>query len=303
MTPLSRHTPAACVDSWLNRSAARPPDAAASPGLPTSLVTTPVGPVRLHDSGGQRPCVVLVPDGPNVIEHYEALIRRLSPELRVLCFDMPGFGFSRPRPSYDHSLDQGAQAVLGVLDRLGIARATLAFSCANGFYALRAARLAPQRVASLFLSQTPSLPAMQAWVERVIPRPLKLPVAGQLLARLFRHRAARSWYSAALPKGSDAGPFWRTSGRALRAGGCFCLAGVVQGLGRETAASLAGVAQPCTLVWGTQDRSHRATRADSLRDCVPQARLVSFEDCGHFPDLEQPGRYAGLLLDHMKSLP
>jgi pimeloyl-ACP methyl ester carboxylesterase len=105
--------------------------------------------------------VVFVPDGPNVIEHYAGLILALSERLRVVCFDMPGFGHSLPR------LEQGANTVLAVLDRLDIRSATLAFSCANGFYALRAARLAPGRVSSLFLSRTPSLDAMHACMCRV----------------------------------------------------------------------------------------------------------------------------------------
>ena len=100
-----------------------------------------------------------------MIEHYERLIPLLTPYLRVVCFDMPGFGFSLPSASYTHSLDQGAATVLAVLDALQIERATLAFSCANGFYALRAAKLAPHRINSLFLSQTPSLAAMHQWAQ------------------------------------------------------------------------------------------------------------------------------------------
>ena len=87
---------------------------------------------RVFDSESAKPCVVFVPDGPNVIEHYEAVFALLSPRRRVVCFDMPDFGFSLPTPTYAHSLDQGANAVIGVLDALEIERATLAFSCANG---------------------------------------------------------------------------------------------------------------------------------------------------------------------------
>ncbi|MBP6279160.1 MAG: hypothetical protein KA388_05300, partial [Rhodocyclaceae bacterium] len=39
-------------------------------------VTTPVGTVRLYDSAPNdrsKPCVVFVPDGPNVIEHHAAV--------------------------------------------------------------------------------------------------------------------------------------------------------------------------------------------------------------------------------------
>ena len=35
----------------------------------------------------------------------------------------------------------------------------------------------------------------------------------------------------------------------------------------------------------------------SLLTVVPHARFVAFERCGHFPDLEDPRRFAELLLD------
>jgi pimeloyl-ACP methyl ester carboxylesterase len=267
--------------------------------LPTAIVRTTVGPVRVYDSNTAGPCVVFVPDGPNVIEHYEALFALLTPRLRVVCFDMPGFGFSLPERNYEHSLVQGANAVLGVLDAVGVQRATLAFSCANGFYAMRAAALASSRVTSLVLAQTPSLTAMRAWTDRVIPWPVRVPVVGQVFVWALRKRIAQGWYDVALPKGTDRSPYHDTTRRALADGACNCLASVVQGLAHEQVDVVAGLALPCTMVWGPQDRSHRYTEPDSLHDCIPGAEIVSFDECGHFPDLEAPTRYAEILFSHL----
>jgi pimeloyl-ACP methyl ester carboxylesterase len=196
---------ASFIDSTLARLSARQRTGMDGGALSTQRIDTPVGPVRVFDSAARdsantKPCVVFVPDGPNVIEHHEELIGLLSNQLRVVCFDMPGFGFSFPQSGYQHSLDHGARAVLGVLDHLGIAKATLAFSCANGFYALRAAQLAPERVNNLVLSQTPSMAAMRAWTSRVIPWPIRVPVIGQIIAWLSRKKAAHGWYKIALPR-------------------------------------------------------------------------------------------------------
>jgi pimeloyl-ACP methyl ester carboxylesterase len=288
----------AFFDSLLTRLSSQHRREPSSKALLTRFVATPVGTVRVYDSTptSTKPCVIFVPDGPNVIEHYEALMALLSPHLRVVCFDMPGFGHSLPQASYTHSLDQGAQAVLGVMDALNIDKATLAFSCANGFYAMRAAQKAPQRITQLLLSQTPSLHDMHAWVERIIPKPLKVPVLGQLLAWLFRRKTALPWYRAALPRTTDAAPFQDKARYALACGSCFCLAGVVQGLLGEAPDSLRDVSTPCTVIWGAMDRSHKPTKPQSLLDCMPHARIVHFDDCGHFPDIEQPERYAALLL-------
>ena len=285
------------VDSLLTRFSARQRKGVTGGVLPTRRIDTPVGCVRVYDSESAKPCVVFVPDGPNVIEHYETLFSLLSQRLRVVCFDLPGFGYSFPRSSYKHSLDQGAGAVLSVLDGLGIEKAALAFTCANGFHALRAAQLAPERITNLVLSQTPSLTAMHAWTSHVIPWPLRIPVVGQIAAWLFRGKAAQAWYGMALPRTTAPKPFQEKALDALAGGACFCLAGVVQGLARERMVSLSGVATPCTMIWGAKDHSHKYTDPMSLHELVPKAEIVRFEDCGHFPDIEQPERFAALLME------
>ncbi|MDB4991327.1 MAG: putative alpha/beta hydrolase [Myxococcaceae bacterium] len=282
-------------DSWLARQAARRRRPNTSAMLTRDLAT-PVGLVRVFDSASDKPCVVIVPDGPNVIEHYEGIVKRLSQDVRVVCFDMPGFGFSFPRSDYRHTLDEGARAVLGVLDALSVPRATLAFSCANGLYALRAARLAPKRVHSLFLSQTPSLHAMQTWAERVIAAPLRKPLLGQASVWFGRHALAEHWYGMSLPRGIDPEPFRAPARAALVHGGCFSLAGIVQGLLASSQKDLLDVSTRCTMLWGEQDRTHRGTNPSSLRDCAVQAQILRLENVGHFPDLEAPERYATLLL-------
>ncbi|QUP56580.1 alpha/beta fold hydrolase (plasmid) [Ralstonia syzygii] len=291
--------PGSLIDSLLTRISRIHLKRQGGEVLPTFQVNTAVGAVRVYDSGSTKPCVVFVPDGPNVIEHDEVLIGLLVQRFRVVCFDMPGFGFSLPRPSYKHSLVQGANAVLGVLDGLGIRTAALAFSCANGFYALQTALMAPERITNLVLSQTPSLTAMHAWAYRTIPRPLRIPVIGQVAAWLFRRQAAHRWYGRALPRTTDAQCFRKTAHHALSSGGCFCLAGVVQGLIREKAEPLKAIETPCTIIWGTRDDSHRDTNPTSLREYIPQAEMIRFDDCGHFPDIEQPERYASVLIERI----
>ncbi|MBY0459892.1 MAG: alpha/beta hydrolase, partial [Gemmataceae bacterium] len=132
---------------------------AAASGIRT--LACAAGRIRVFDSGPERhdsPVVVIAPDGPNAIEHYSELVRLLAGQLRVVVFDLPGFGRSYPSADFRFRLADGAKATLEVLDALDIRRATLAFPCANGFYAAAVARAAPDRVAALVLAQTPSYP-------------------------------------------------------------------------------------------------------------------------------------------------
>jgi pimeloyl-ACP methyl ester carboxylesterase len=113
----------------------------------------------------------------------------------------------------------------------------------------------------------------------------------------IRKKAAQRWYRTALPRRTAPEPFQKKALDALSGGACFCLAGVVQGLAREEKTSLRGVSVPCTMIWGAKDLSHKFTDPNSLQEIVPEAEVVHFDECGHFPDLEQPDRFAALLLD------
>ncbi|HZP12700.1 MAG TPA: alpha/beta hydrolase, partial [Nevskiaceae bacterium] len=207
-------------------------------------------------------------------------------------FDMPGFGFSKQTWSYRHRLDQGARVVIEVMDALDVREASLLFSCANGFYAIAAAKAAPQRIRSLVLTQTPGISAMPAWTQRNVPKLIQTPLAGQITMKLAKRKFAHAWYGIAMNDKQQKSEFRALADRALTQGACFCLADVVQGLGRATHGELAGVKQPTTLFWGDSDRSHKDTRAESLLELLPHAHIRHCPACGHFPDLEQPQAYA-----------
>lgn len=284
---------ASALDNLLNRVNG------AAGGWPadTRFVETRAGRIRVRDSGGKGPVIVMTPDGPNVIEHHAELIALLAQDARVVCFEMPGFGFSAPRADYGHTLEQGSDVVLAVMDALDLKEAALAFSCANGFYAIAAARKAPARIRRLLLAQTPGFSAMPAWTARNVPTAIRAPVIGQLVNRLARRKLAYAWYGIAMNDKARRDAYRKTAAHALDHGACFCLAGVVQGLSRAQDAALAGVKQPVSLLWGDADRSHAQTRAESLLELLPQARIRHLPDCGHFPELEQPQVHAEFALN------
>ena len=61
------------LDSYLAQSAASRRKRPTNTLLITRMVNTPTSAVRVFDSESAKPCVVFVPEGPNVIEHYKAL--------------------------------------------------------------------------------------------------------------------------------------------------------------------------------------------------------------------------------------
>lgn len=252
--------------------------------------------LRILDTDGQLPALLIVPDGPCIIEHYLPMVAQLRDSLRVICLDLPGFGMSAPGPDYRHRLQDGAQVLLNTLTALRLDTAAIAASCCNGYYAMAAARQMPDRIHHLFLSQTPSLADMRNWVQRIVPRPIRVPLLGQALAYTKRQQIAHGWYKVALADREQRAPFQQTAKRALDNGGCYCFASVVQGFSHCHADDLQGIETPVTALWGMKDRSHAGCAAHSIHAHLPQARITQAETAGHFPDLEAAPQFIAQIL-------
>jgi pimeloyl-ACP methyl ester carboxylesterase len=256
------------------------------------------------DTKGNKPVIISVPDGPNVIEHHQNLIEKLSVNFRVICFEFPGLGFSFPSFEHDYSFERSAKILLQLMDILKVEKAALCFSCSNSFYAIKAAEIAPYRFTHLFLTQTPSLHSMKDWTDLTIPKILTYPVVGQLINSFTEEKLARIWYKTALPKATSKTEYECIALNSIHNGGCFCLSSLVQGLSQELNSSLKQTKVPSTQIWGKKDHSHRKTDNKTILEHLPNCEIIEFDSCGHFSDLESTDNYIKLVserLDVLKS--
>ncbi len=261
-----------------------------------SFLETPYGEIRYRDTGGSKPVLLTAPDGPCFIEHFEQFIEKSRKDFRVVVLDMPGFGESHPKNGYDHSFEKAVAVIKTLVDHLQIKEMILSLSCANGFYGIYFAKKHPELVKRLVLLQTPGFEGMRPWLRASVPAPVKVPFLGQLLVYVQRAKIPRVWFRVALPKHSPHVEKWAAlSVNRIGLSCCNCLASVVQGLSAMNEADLLGCKVPTLMVWGGKDYSHRFTDRESLRDLIPHAELLVWDDCGHFPELEQTDRYLELL--------
>ena len=269
----------------------------ASRDLSRVTVTNAVLRTRVSESRG--PTVVIIPDPPNVIEHYDELGRELVGKARLVVADAPGFGFSEAGGAFDFSLDAYARAFRELLHAVDARDAVLAFPCVWGYAATLVAQDNP-RVRGLALAQAPAWADEQRWLHRIGWRgPVTLPGVGQLALRLGARRVAHQWYDAALPPAHPRQHFSAPALAALEHGAALGLASLANAWFDVGPPALAAVTQPALAFWGGADRSHKKSRAASVTDFVPQARLVRWDDCGHFPELEQPRRWSELVLQQL----
>jgi pimeloyl-ACP methyl ester carboxylesterase len=271
-------------------------------GLSGEFVRVPGAQLRVLDvrrPGASAATLVLVPDPPNLIEHYRPLIETFSPQMRVVCFELPGFGHSYTEPGFRFDIPGQALALDALFQTLDIREAVLDMSCLGAYIGLALAQARPHRVRHLMLQQVPAFAETQAWARRAdVWGLIRTPWVGQALMRAIYRKVAHHWYHAALPPGHDAAThahYAEPTLHALAGGACFCLADAYQSLLRQTPLRWDGMNAATTAVWGGADTTHSHTSPQSLRHDLPHTAFVEFADCGHFPALEAPERYFPLL--------
>ena len=258
-----------------------------------SFLETDSANIRFFYSGGDnKPILLTAPDGPCFLEHFEEYIDKAKKHWRVVILDMPGFGESFPINGYDHSFSGAADTLKRLVDHLALKDITLSLSCGNGFYGIYFAKKYPELIKKLVLLQTPGLKGMEPWLRASVPRPVKIPFIGQLLVYVQRLKILKIWFKVALPKDSPHLKAWSDlSVKRIEQSCCNCLASVVQGYTAMKEDDLMGCEVPTLMIWGKKDYSHRFTNEFTLKDVIPDAEIVVWEDCGHFPELEQTDRY------------
>jgi pimeloyl-ACP methyl ester carboxylesterase len=263
-----------------------------------SFLQSPAGPIRIRDSGGQTPSVIFACDGPNVLEHYDTVFELLSPSHRLICLEMPGFGFSWPSSSFDFSLQQYAAIVAHAIVTLRAGPVTLMFPCAWSYVAFLLATNQPSLVDRLVVSQCPHWDEEQAWSSRVGMNSglIGTPIIGQLFLAVASQRVSDMWYNNALPPGKPINGFADPARKVLSGGGIFCLASLAQTWAQAKNLSFK-VTQPTVVMWGGSDRTHRRSNPNSVLEYLQSGKILVFPEAGHFPELEDPKRLKSLLED------
>ena len=247
--------------------------------------------VRLHlrDTGPRgAPAVLLLHGFAASLHSWDAWAADLEADHRVIRCDLPGFGLTGADPSGDYTDARAIAVLLALLDRLGVARASLVGHSMGGRLAWTFAALHPERTDRLVLvspdgfaspelgyDQVPHIPLMMRALPYVLPAPM-------LRASLAPAYADPAMVTDAL--------LARTRDMMLAPG---VRRAIVARMGQQVLANpvplLARIQAPTLLLWGERDRMIPfANSADYLR-ALPHATLAALPGVGHIPQEEAPG--------------
>jgi pimeloyl-ACP methyl ester carboxylesterase len=249
-----------------------------------------------YQIAGEGPNLVIACDPPSTLASYQILLATLANDFRVIVFEQPGFGFSYPKNNFDFSFDSYKKLISGFLDRLNLNKYILSLPCVAGFSAIEIANLNPDIITHIVLIQTPSWKGIKAWaIGRDSKRILQKPIIGQLALMALKKKRVGDWYSSVIANPNNSKAFSSDTLGQFNHGACFCLASAFQQYIFSADPVLITPSQPTLSVWGGNDESHSFTDIKGIKTLIPHAICVTFDDCGHSPEIENPIKFSNLL--------
>ncbi|MBC7147049.1 MAG: 3-oxoadipate enol-lactonase [Thioclava marina] len=209
---------------------------------------------------------------------------------RLVRMDKRGHGLSARSPEAPTISDLASDA-LAVADHLGITRAVFVGCSIGGMIAQEIARIAPERVTALVLTNTAGkIGTEESWAERIAA------VHQQGLPAMTEGILAR-WFGPGFRASADCA-LWATEVSRCDPDG---YAGCCEALtGADLRAALPKIAAPTLVIAGGHDGATPPEQVLGMAALIPGARAELIEEAGHIPAIERPGTVARLITEFLK---
>jgi pimeloyl-ACP methyl ester carboxylesterase len=213
---------------------------------------------------------------------------------RVIAPDLLGYGYSDKPRDNAYSVESQARGVMGLMDRLGIAKAILVGGSYGGAVAATIALDHPERVERLILVGAVTNDRIK---ESLLLRIADVPLLGDILTPLFigsrwvlRKRMESKYQRHGLPFDEH-----KLAARHHVLASADAHRAIVRTVRHWSANRIQRdahlIQQPTLLLWGDDDPHIPVSDGVRLRNTMPNALLVVFRNCGHLPHEEYPRQF------------
>jgi 3-oxoadipate enol-lactonase len=238
------------------------------------------------------PVVVLANSLGSTYAMWDAQLAALESRFRVARYDTRGHGAS-PVPLGPYGIDDLADDLVALLDRLGIERAHLFGLSLGGMTAMRVAARHPERVDRLAVLCTATrLPPAANWTDRAatVRTAGSVAVAAAVVERWFtpEHLAAHPEVRARHEAMVAATP---AEGYA---GCCEAIAAL------DLRDDLTSIVAPTLAVAGADDPATPPARLAEIAAGVKDGRVLVVPRAAHLANAERPGIITPALIEHME---
>jgi pimeloyl-ACP methyl ester carboxylesterase len=252
---------------------------------------------------GDGDLLLLIHGIAGTAENWSSVIEPLARERHVIAPDFPGHGSSEAAGG-DYSLGSLASGLRDLLVSLGHERATLVGHSLGGGVALQFTYQFPEMVERLVLVSSGGLGPDVSPILRAAALPgADLFIAatagiGQRAGSLLGAGLGRFGLRPSADVAEVARGYATLSDPVRRKAFLATLRSVVGTEGQRVAASdrlYLAQALPLLILWGERDPIIPVAHAEETHAELPSSRLEIFEDTGHVPMLERPGRFVATL--------
>lgn len=244
-----------------------------------------------HRRAGSGVPMVLVHGYLGGSEQWADEIAYFSKTFDVIAPDLPGYGEAATFPVLDRIGDM-ADAVIGLLDQLGVDRIILLGHSMGGMIAQEIAARIGDRVKRLILYGTGPLGLMPDRFEPITLSQQRLKEDG--VARTAQ-RIGATWFC----DGTQARGFELVASLGAQASDQAALAGLVAMTHWDGRDALKTLKMPTLVVWGDSDKSYRWPQVESLWRTLPNAQLAVIPGTAHAAHLEKPHLFHVILEDFL----
>lgn len=244
--------------------------------------------VELHVCDlGSGPAVVLVAGFGLDHRVWDAQVRSLSVDHRVICVDQRGHG-SSDAPLHGYSIPGLADDLLAVLDHLAIHECTLVGWSFGGQVTFQAALKCPDRVKSVVLVASSAVRASRS--EAFPFGPPADAMLRSLVEAEKRNRltARRSTIAAGFAGTPDPNAVEYLTDCFLAMPSWAAVACYESMLHTDLVEGLESISMPVHQIIGTEDPLHSLESARWLRSRLGLGQIVTLEGIGHYPMFESP---------------
>ncbi len=252
---------------------------------------------------GSGPVLLLIHGMAGTCDNWEAVIEPLAINHTVIAPDFPGHGASAPGGG-DYSLGSLASGLRDLMLTLGHERATLVGHSLGGGVALQFTYQFPEMVERLVLVSSGGLGPDVSPVLRAAALPgaeLFISATAGVGSRIGSV-VGRGLGLVGLRPSADLAEVTRgyatLTDPERRKAFVATLRSVVGTQGQRVAALdklYLADALPLLIIWGENDPIIPVDHAREAHAQLPSSRLEIFEDTGHVPQLERPGRFIAVL--------
>ncbi|WP_245442006.1 alpha/beta fold hydrolase [Mesorhizobium hawassense] len=259
-----------------------------------------------YEKSGEGPPLVLMHTIRTQLEYFRSLAPILAKSYTVYAIDLPGHGHSPIDPPAPFDEPYFRRSVIGFIEKFDLTGVTLVGESIGGALALTVAAAIPQRIERVFSINPYDYDTRYGdglrrgnWFANLIIGSLQIPVLGAFNAaienKMVLGKIMGGGYHDPRKLPSD---LLAEFGRVANRPGYKRIARKVLAGWRswsEARDQYRLVSAPVTLVYGDSDWS-RPNERERTRALLPDARMFTLRNTGHFSAVENPSELASIIL-------